>query len=317
MEDLFEISLIKELQHLYNCNNKEKTLKVFFLRSMIYNLNFSLKNNEEFIKFLEYELDLPTTNYLIFNNEKIYKKYYGFESSLESIIDNWKFLILDKLFVDIDNREYLVLDYLILKVKKYFNYAKKILKKYPKNEYYNKSLKYIMLKELCLDFNIEFINEKRFISLLEYNTNFLNITFDLECYRYYNILVNNKELEENLENYIFNNFHKTKGKLLFDDISILNRQVTIPNGIIDLLGEDKEKNIVIIELKVVKRPIDIFYQYKAYVSDIKKLYPNKKVRFIAITPTLTKDVYSQLENTKLELYNYKKKYDDFIFTKIF
>lgn len=320
MEDLFEKEILNILKIMYSYTNDEDLIKIFFLRSMIFNLSDKLKN-DEILQFIYRELNLPKVNPLNYNNYCIYKNYYNKFDSLESIIDNWKFRILEKDFKTFNDKTKNIKDILIEKYNNYLIKSKKELKKISKsNKYYVQALKHIMLLNLYKDYNIEYVNEAKDIKglIYTYDDDFLSkITIDLEFKRYCDVLyLNHQEKEKDLEDYIYFNYNLSTKNKLFNNIKITNRQYKIKSGIIDLLGKDDFGNIVIIELKIVKRPIDIFYQIKSYTNNIKKEFKNKNVRFIAITPKLNEDIFEEIKEENIELYYYNKKIDKYLFSKI-
>lgn len=317
MEDILEEKIINEFKYMYNISDEENIIKIIFLKEMIYNLSNSI-DNINLINYICRELKFPQDKDIILNDTIISKTYYGSDSSLESIIDNWKFRVLDKLLININNEKKSIYEILVDKYKHYLRYAKKKLKGYSKNTNYTNALKYIMFLELYKDFNIYEINEPRLIQGFKYNEDFYNkLSLDLK-YKdsFNNISLLKNDNEKLLEDFIYFNYHKVTNRKLFNEIEITNRQVKVKNGIIDLLGKDLNGNIVIIELKVVSRPIDLIYQYKAYTKSIKESYKTDKVRFIAITPKLSKDIFNEILSEEIELWNYKKNNKNFIFNKI-
>lgn len=319
IEDVLEEEIIKNLSYMYSFEEYKKVLTIFFMRCMIFNLSNTL-NNEKIIEFLYRELNLPNSKILIYKNNKIFKNYYGFSNSIESIVDNWKFKILDEYTKTFNNKITTKNDVLMSKFNNYLSRAKNELKKSSKtNNCYTNSLKHFMLLFLYNDYDIDYINEPKKIDNLEYINEYEinDITIDLEYFRYYQALCfQYREKEKELEDFLYNKYNISNNNMLFGDIKIINRQYKTKAGILDLLGKDSFGNIVIIELKVVNRPIDIFYQIKAYTSHIKKEFKVDKVRFIAITPKLKDDIYEQIEKEDIELYYYNKKSDKFLFNKI-
>lgn len=317
MEDIFSTKILNELSFMYQSKDENKTLKIFFLRCMIYHLTNQL-TNELIITFLYRELNFKPNSNIIFFNKIINKYYYGYEDSIESIIDNWKFEILEKSIININNERTTTEHLLKNQYKIFFTYAKKQLKGLSKEKYYEKSLKHIMLLQLYSFFNILYIEDCRTINgISSTNINEHYISIDLEYKRYYNeLFYTNIQYERGLEDFLYYKYNKSTNKLLFDDIVITNRQYKVKSGIIDLLGKDSNGNIVIIELKVVKRPIDIFYQLKAYTNNIKDEFKTNNVRFIAITPKLSNDIYEELLTEEISIYNYKKNGNNFTFNQI-
>lgn len=318
LEDVLEEEIINVLRHMYSFSDYEDILTIFFLRCMIYN-SYNLLTNEDILSFLYRELNLPKSKTLLYKNTKIFKNYYGFSNSLESIVDNWRFKVLDKTKRSFNNKIITKGEILSLKYNDYLTKAKKELKNINKSsKYYIHSIKHLMMLFLYKDYNIEYINNPKQIGEISYlgEEDFNNnITIDLEYIRYYNALCfEAREKERELEDYIYNKYFNKS--LLFGDIKIIGRQYKTKAGILDLLGKDSNGNIVIIELKVVNRPIDIFYQIKAYTSHIKREFNVDKVRFIAITPKLKDDIYEEIIKEDIELYYYNKKTNKYAFNKV-
>lgn len=318
METLLSIDLLNELKYLYNLSDSNLVTKVFFLRYLIY-FSDTTFNSSSIVDFLCRELNLPSEKEIEYCNVKVCRYYYSTDDSIESIIDDWKFRTLNHLFTDLNNNSNKIEDILITKYKKYYQNSQKELRGLKNNPNYDHSLKYLMLLQLYRDFNIPYISETRNLPAIKYLDDFdSKITIDVECQRYYSALSLSKtEKEKILENYIYEKYNISTNALLFNDIVITHRQFKLKNGIIDLLGTDRNGNIVIIELKVVKRPLDILYQFKAYTSSIKDRFNTDNVRFIAITPVLNNDIKEELQKENLEIYYFKKRNSSYSFERIY
>lgn len=90
-------------------------------------------------------------------------------------------------------------------------------------------------------------------------------------------------------------------------IKLIKNQVKVESGIIDILGIDKDSNYVVIELKVVSRPLDLIYQLKAYSDSIRSYYKTKKVRKVAIGPKFNEEIRKELLSIGAEIVEYKIK----------
>ena len=304
IEDILEEELIKDLQYKYSTNNVDQTIFIFFIRSYIYYNNSNI-DTEKLVKFLLLDLNLPED--LFFNNKKINIYRYG-SNNLFDIMENFIFRYLDKTYDDIihgkiTGRE-LVNNYYI-KYKedatKHFKYKKKkdILN-------YKNVFNYYMLILLYKDFNCNIMKNKLFDNFTYPNNFILSKSLD-EIYKVsYDYYIDNlnKFLEKDLEDYIC--------KHGLDDIKIINRQLKVKSGIIDLLGIDSNNMKVLIELKITNRPVGLLWQTISYTEDIKNLY-NEEIRTIVVAPKLEKSIFDQLpdfvevyEFTKNKIFKFKK-----------
>ncbi len=82
-------------------------------------------------------------------------------------------------------------------------------------------------------------------------------------------------LEKHLEDYLFTNHN-----LIEHGLTNVRRQETIESGIIDLIADDKNKNILVIELKKTRASDKVFGQLARYMGCLKEKYakPGQKVR---------------------------------------
>ena len=78
----------------------------------------------------------------------------------------------------------------------------------------------------------------------------------------------------------------------------LYREKTIKHGIVDVLGRDREGNLVVLELKRRKADLHAVSQLKRYVEALKMEHPN--VRGILVAPSLTSGARKLLRNEGLE-----------------
>lgn len=99
--------------------------------------------------------------------------------------------------------------------------------------------------------------------------------------------------EEDMGNMIFNN-----PKLIEEGFRPTSREYSVENGFIDIMGKDKNGNLVILELKSRRAGINAVKQLERYLmqfEDHKKL-----VRGILVAPSLTEDAAELLEEKKME-----------------
>ena len=304
IEDILENELIKDLQYKYSIDNISRTMLLFFIRSCIY-YNQTNLNAEQLVKFLLLELNLPDDLY--FKNTKINIYRYG-DNNLFNIMDNFIFRYLDKIYNDIVKGEINGKELVNFYFNKYKEEAKRHFKYKKKKDIknYKSVFSFYMLTLLYKDFNCNIMPNKLFDNFTYPNNFCLSKSFD-EVYKIaYDNFINteNKFLEKDLEDYICKNG--------LDDIKIINRQLKVKSGIIDLLGIDSNNKKVLMELKITNRPVGLLWQINAYTEDIKNLY-KEDIRTIIVAPQLDKSILNQLpefveiyEFTKIKSFKFKK-----------
>lgn len=311
LEDVMEQRIVENLGYMYGKENSDQILMIFFLRSMIFYNKTNIRDSQ-YLDFLIEELNLPQTDIFKLNGVEISKSSYLRPFSLANIMDSYIYCYLEVMVKDeigeiVPRKQILKKIFLRFKetVDKEYKYERK------SSLYYQERYRYSMLKELYKEFSIVINGPKR-IEGLDYppNHNDLKLTIDEKLQRYYLLYhhQNKKLTEEELESYIY--FHPE----VIGDFKNLYRQHKVPSGIIDLFGEDKNGNKVVIELKIKKRPKDLIWQLKAYTEDVKKIYKGN-VRTIAITPPLDESILSQLKNIDCELIYFYKRNNRLIFEK--
>ncbi len=77
-----------------------------------------------------------------------------------------------------------------------------------------------------------------------------------------------------------------------------SREYAVTNGFIDILGKDKNGDLVIIELKSRRAGINAVKQLKKYFDDFED--HKKFVRGILAAPSITEDAMELLEKYKME-----------------
>jgi len=300
MEDILEERICASLGQMYGKDNIDQIMKIFFLRSMIY-FNKTDVNGNEYLDFLIEELNLPDCDIYQFEGEEISKKNFYRSCSFENIMDNFIFRHLESF--EKSETGQLVPKEEILK-KMFLRFKEVVDKKYKyerkRSPYYKERYCYSLLQELYKEFSIIVQSPSR-IKGLKYplNHNDFKLTFDEYSQRYYfHYFKEHKKIsEEELEAYLY----AYPEALGIEGLKILHRQHKVKNGIVDLLGEDKDGNKVVIELKVKKRPKDLIWQLQAYTEDLRDIC-KEKVRAVAVTPPLDKSIVSQLKKMDCELY---------------
>lgn len=308
MEDIFEQNIIKNLKKMYGKKQREQVMRIFFLRAMIYYDSPEL-TDKQVLDFLIEELHLPRNNLWVMNGVEISKFSYWRPCSLESILGGWKYRYLEMTERDekgeqVPKKDILIRLFLRWKqtVDGEFKYKRK------KTLYYKERYTFRMLEELYREFSFRPLSPER-IEGLEYpkDFNWLELTFDERCERYASFYQHHtqKLTEKELEDYLY--LHPEVLGL----VRIRHRQYKTANGIIDLLGEDKEGNWAVVELKTKRKPKDLLWQLKAYTEDLKRHRPGK-IRTIAVTPPLEKSIRSQIDDLDCDLYYYYRRKGQFI-----
>jgi len=99
--------------------------------------------------------------------------------------------------------------------------------------------------------------------------------------------------EENMREMVFEN-----PEIIEEGFRPVNREYMTSNGFIDVLGKDKEGNLVVLELKSRRAGINAVKQLKRYMdsfSDHKEF-----VRGVLVAPSVTDDASELLDEYKLE-----------------
>ncbi|MFA4647030.1 endonuclease NucS [Pyrococcus kukulkanii] len=95
-------------------------------------------------------------------------------------------------------------------------------------------------------------------------------------------------------------------KLIFEKPEVIEegfkpmfKEKPIKHGIVDILGVDREENVVVLELKRRRADLHAVSQLKRYVDSLKEEYGDK-VRGILVAPSLTEGARKLLEKEGLE-----------------
>jgi RecB family endonuclease NucS len=100
--------------------------------------------------------------------------------------------------------------------------------------------------------------------------------------------------EEDMANLIF----YENPEVIEEGFKPIAKEKSIPNGVIDILGKDKDGNMVVLELKRVKGSLGAVSQLKRYIDTLKE--DNKGLRGILVAPSITDNAMSLLKKYGLE-----------------
>ncbi len=84
----------------------------------------------------------------------------------------------------------------------------------------------------------------------------------------------------------------------------LKQEDVLRKGFVDILAEDKDGNLVIIELKRRQADYNAVMQLQRYVNELKKI-KNKKVRGIIVAPSIGRQALELLKNNGNEYYSFE------------
>lgn len=100
--------------------------------------------------------------------------------------------------------------------------------------------------------------------------------------------------EEDMANLIF---YENPG-VIEEGFKPIAKEKSISNGVIDILGKDKDGNMVVLELKRVKGSLGAVSQLKRYIDTLKE--ENKGIRGILVAPSITDNARNLLDKYGLE-----------------
>lgn len=89
---------------------------------------------------------------------------------------------------------------------------------------------------------------------------------------------------------------------------LINRQINTPHGEIDLLFEDREANLIVIEVKEGVASEKTLTQVLDYKSWVEKKYPNKKVEALIVCATPHPRFERGAQNLNILIYVYGGKF---------
>ena len=100
--------------------------------------------------------------------------------------------------------------------------------------------------------------------------------------------------EEDMANLIF----YENPEVIEEGFKPIAKEKSISNGVIDILGKDKDGNMVVLELKRVRGSLGAVSQLKRYVDNLKE--ENKGLRGILVAPSITDSAMNLLKGYGLE-----------------
>lgn len=177
--------------------------------------------------------------------------------------------------------------------------AKEAAKRLKNQECYESYLIYFMLTELNKDYHVtennyvqdnefEQLPEKDRVNLEEMLEDLMNVSTGTTVFI----------TEKNLEDYLLPRLN-----LIEDGLKLKTRQYILAEGRIDILAEDKDYNLVIIELKI-ETDKKIVWQSLYYPMELHKKFPNRNIRMIAILPECPDYLLEPLIEIGAEVFEY-------------
>jgi len=100
--------------------------------------------------------------------------------------------------------------------------------------------------------------------------------------------------EEDMANFIF----YENPEVIEEGFKPIAKEKFISNGVIDILGRDKNGNMVVLELKRGRATLDAVSQLKRYIDSLKE--HNGNLRGIIVAPSMTNSAMKLLKKYKLE-----------------
>jgi len=117
------------------------------------------------------------------------------------------------------------------------------------------------------------------------------------------------EMDEKADLRLFGSERELSDELMQDlgfleeGLKPLNKEEVFRKGIVDIMAEDKEGNLVIVEVKRRKADYSAVSQLQRYMKQVEKL-KGRKTRGILVAPEIGKNALELLENYGLEFYSF-------------
>lgn len=294
MEELkYDLSsiILEPLQSLYQLENLSDLYNYLNLRFAIH---YGSKNftERELLEFILSELNITSEN----NKAVSYKgSLYPLNEWQGDFFDNFKFRASIEGQIDYEKKYSKILAKGTAKARKY-----KDLKEY--QDY----LKYFRLKVLNEEYNCT-PNSSSGVEGFEFSSNHNpfkrtleeSLESILDASRFMGSNTTSHITEEDLEDYLVKNLN-----LIEDGLTLINRQVRVSGGIIDILARDSSGVLCVLELKI-KEDKSLLWQTLHYPPAIKEKHRENKVRMLVIAPEFREHMKSTLlKNPDVELYRY-------------
>ena len=256
--------------------------------------------NSNFYEFFWNELCIYSDRYILktSDNKELLIEQNNYE--IRNIIKNNVYLLKNNRFLDTNNNYSFIEDYL-----KLFNQNIKIV--------LNLDVKYKTLSRIAKQ---EYCIYKQLMSL---NNLYLQVLFpkgrnNVE-YLYYEMYYKNYRVKNvsNIKEMTVEKFLVENIDAIDDKLTVVDEQVKLDDGIIDILCKDDNDDYVIVELKtkITKSIVWQSLYYPSKLREMKNIKENENIRFIAFCPTYPNSISSVLLTIpNIELYQYKVVVDD-------
>ncbi len=307
---------------MYKIENEEYTFNYLLLRFMTINkikkIEIVIKDIRQLLLFILNELNIPHNNKYFIYKELTFNITGNYNASLQNIVEDIMFQSSLKGQVDSFGNYIEWKHYIDDVSSKIIHEATNKSKKYKKEDIYEYYFKYFLLKELNGLFKTTPMSSIK-IDGIKYpdNFDFYKRTLEEICDIYisnYKYLTSKTNIltESMLENYLKFNLNKIE-----EGLQLIDTQVEIKNGIIDILAKDKNNQIVIIELKV-EQDERLIWQSIYYPMQYKKEHSIKSVRMLTVAPEYKEHISEPLSEIKgVEMLKFTPKIEKGIITDLY
>lgn len=298
--DLYPI-IIKGLKEVYSLEDNYSTLELYKYINIRCSIVKSSKkfSDTDLINFILKDLNITKFEKGYNNSSFAHVKYkddvYLNYKWISSFLENMRFrasLEGNLCYKDVQNEVF---------VKGY-----RKARKYKDLDVYKKYITYYRLIELNNFYSAEPISTagiEGFERGIEHNpfkrTEEEVLEAELETSRFMSSNTTSYITEEKLEDYLYFNI-----EVIEEGMSVIDRQVDIDGGVIDLLAVDSKGNVCIIELKI-NQDKNIVWQTIHYKKEIRKKYKNKDVRVLTVAPRYDSYISEALQELGyVEMFSY-------------
>lgn len=105
--------------------------------------------------------------------------------------------------------------------------------------------------------------------------------------------------ERDIENFLFR-----YPEALEKGLKILSRQESFPSGRVDLLFENKRKEIILLEIKEGFPRDSVITQVLSYMKDVEKRYPKKRIKPAILCQDCSERVLNAAKSAEINIYKY-------------